>query len=642
MWHDGVWSGHGGGADVFDSRPKMATAKAMMINNAFRYDWTNPGGCDFADIDRFKQGWGTADVQRLFDRAAVTSIIDETDLLNPLETNAYNVIVQAGETELNMTMVYTDPMGTVGAAEHRVNDLSLRVTSPSGAVYWGNNGLTSGNWSTSGGSSNTRDTVENVFIQNPSVGDWLVEVIGDEIVQDSHVETSALDADYALVVSGGLMAAPCTPNAIADAGADRTIVNGDSTTLGTTALAGHTYSWSPTGATTAELTVSPAITTTYTVTATTVCGSSSDAVTVTVNPVGGSCVHSADFEANSGGWTNGADSCSTGSFIVGTPDSTAWQVGSGNPGQAFFTQNNAAGLGGDDVDAGTCEALSPVVACAGESAVEISLDYYHGQRDAGDDASDGFLVEVLNDGLVVDTPVSIGDIQNNAVWTSVTTIIPNPGDIQLRVRATDGTSAGDIVEAGIDNILIVPTTVNNPPACSAEVDFESGAAGWSNNGSSTCTTGSFIVGTPDQVVTNGVTTQLGGDHTTGSGNAFFSANNSGGAGTDDVDGGNCIVTSPIYSVNVASDISLFYYHGQRDAADDAAGDFFQLELSTDGGSSYSTLASHGDETVNATWTEVTASVVAGSNVQFRIQVSDGAGPGDLVEAGIDDISICSQ
>ena len=89
-----------------------------------------------------------------------------------------------------------------------------------------------------------------------------------------------------------------------------------------------------------------------------------------------------------------------------------------------------------------------------------------------------------------------------------------------------------------------------------------------------------------------------------------------------------------------SDVSIWYYHGQRDAGDDPAGDFFLLELSTDGGSTWSPLASLGDVTVNAAWTEATATVSAGDSVKFRVQVSDGAGPGDLVEAGIDDISIC--
>ncbi|MCP3136710.1 S8 family serine peptidase [Pyxidicoccus xibeiensis] len=203
MWHESVWTGFGGKVDVFASRPQMATAKALMINNAHRYNWL-AGGSN-ADIDRFKQGWGTSDIRRLYDRAPKTSVIDETDLVTPQGVKTYNVTVQPNETELNVTLVFTDPMGTVGAAQARINDLSLRVTAPNGTVYWGNNGLTAGNFSTPGGTSNTVDTVENVFLQSPAAGKWKVEVLGDEVVQDSHVETPALDADYGLVVSGGVI-----------------------------------------------------------------------------------------------------------------------------------------------------------------------------------------------------------------------------------------------------------------------------------------------------------------------------------------------------------------------------------------------------------------------------------------------------
>jgi hypothetical protein len=206
MWYQGVWSGHGGGPDVFTSRPQMATAKALMINMAHRYNWT-AGGSN-ADIDRNKQGWGTPNVKRLLDRASVTSIIDESDVLAPLDVKSYSVSVGTGQTELNVTMVYTDPMGTVGAAQARVNDLSLRVTSPTGVVYWGNNGLTAGNTSTSGGVSNKLDTVENVFLANPMAGTWRVDVLADELVQDARLETpGVVDADYGLVVSGGRIVA---------------------------------------------------------------------------------------------------------------------------------------------------------------------------------------------------------------------------------------------------------------------------------------------------------------------------------------------------------------------------------------------------------------------------------------------------
>lgn len=91
----------------------------------------------------------------------------------------------------------------VGAAQARINDLSLRVTSPSGVFYWGNNGLTASNVSTAGGVSNKVDTVENVFLTTPAAGTWTVEVIADEIVQDGNPATRVVDAVYGLVVSGG-------------------------------------------------------------------------------------------------------------------------------------------------------------------------------------------------------------------------------------------------------------------------------------------------------------------------------------------------------------------------------------------------------------------------------------------------------
>jgi len=145
-------------------------------------------------------------------------IIDETDVLDPFETTTYNVVVSAGEPELKATLVYLDRPGTVSAAQHRQNDLSLKVTSPSGTIYWGNAGLLEGNWSVAGNTPNTKDTVENVFIDGPEAGNWTVEVIGAEIVVDTHTETGAIDADYALVMRG-VQAAACPPPSV-------TVING--------------------------------------------------------------------------------------------------------------------------------------------------------------------------------------------------------------------------------------------------------------------------------------------------------------------------------------------------------------------------------------------------------------------------------
>jgi hypothetical protein len=210
MWHEGVFPGKGGGASVFESRPNMTTMKAMLINSAHHYDW-NAGGNN-SNMVRLHQGWGMADVGTLYENRNSMMIIDETDVIAPFETASYNFEVSAGEPALRVTLCYVDTMGSTSSLPHRINDLSLRVTSPSGDQYWGNVGLTDDHESETGGSSNTLDTVENVFLSNPEAGTWTIEVIGDEIVEDTHVETPAVDADFSLVASGGVEASGCYPD----------------------------------------------------------------------------------------------------------------------------------------------------------------------------------------------------------------------------------------------------------------------------------------------------------------------------------------------------------------------------------------------------------------------------------------------
>ncbi|TQV72765.1 hypothetical protein FLL45_14935 [Aliikangiella marina] len=175
-----------------------------------------------------------------------------------------------------------------------------------------------------------------------------------------------------------------------------------------------------------------------------------------------------------------------------------------------------------------------------------------------------------------------------------------------------------------------------PSTCEVEESFESGLGGWTTSGS--CSTGTFTTGSPDQVNNGGVLTQLSGAQSGAA--ALFTQPNSGGAGSDDVDGGECIATSPVYNVSANSTGSIFYFHGQRDAGDDP-NDGFNLEVSINGGS-YQSLVSIGDETSNAAWTQQTFNASANDTIQLRVRAADGAGPGDLVEAGIDNLKICAD
>lgn len=199
MWAEGIFGNPvNPNATVFENRPHMSTAKAMMINTCTPYSFSGAS----ADLTRTHQGWGRPDVKHLYDLKDKMFIVNETDVLSNLEMTSYQVQVAAGEPQFRATLVYTDPPGVPSSNQHRVNNLSLRVTAPNATTYWGNNGMTLGNVTTPGGSENTKDTVENVWVLNPAAGAWTVEVLASEIVQDSHVETPAMDADYALVVSG--------------------------------------------------------------------------------------------------------------------------------------------------------------------------------------------------------------------------------------------------------------------------------------------------------------------------------------------------------------------------------------------------------------------------------------------------------
>ncbi|GEM_PF-666302 len=206
MWSDGVFGNEVDPAGtVFDNRPHMTTAKAFMINTASQAQFS---GTEH-DMTRVHQGWGMPDIRNLWDMRDNISFIDETVLLANLETVSFNAIVDAGEPAMRVTMTYADPAGNPASSQHRINDLTLKVISPSGTVYWGNNGLLAEMWSAPGGSADTIDTVENVFVQNPEEGQWTIEITASEINEDGHVETPELDADFALVVSGAFMPA-CT------------------------------------------------------------------------------------------------------------------------------------------------------------------------------------------------------------------------------------------------------------------------------------------------------------------------------------------------------------------------------------------------------------------------------------------------
>lgn len=604
--------------------PSAALLKATLLNSAVNMTGTAaiPANC---------QGWGRVLLDdALFFGGESRELFVEDDRTGFAAGSAgavrtFPVTVGSSLEPLKVTLTWTDFPSTPAASPHINNDLDLEVSGPSG-TFRGN--VFSGGVSTTGGSADRLNSVEQVLLATPQAGTYTVTVRAFNVPDGPQ--------PFALVVTGALTAA-CSPAPVADAGPDRSLCPGDSATLGTTAQSGHTYSWSPGGQTTAQINVSPSTTTTYTLTATTSCGSAQDSATVTVGSTTSGGLDT-DFEGSTTGWT-------TSGLWHLTDGSSCASPGYSSPTHAFYygqdsgcTYSTGSGTSGD--------LISPEVMGITASST-LSFDYYR-VVESYSGAYDRTEVAVSTNGGTSWSTVWSRDSSNasTAAWASSGSIsLASFAGQAIRVRfrfdSVDG-SYNSFTGWFIDDVVITgeASCGGDPPPggeCTT-TDFTSGASGWTNSSASTCSTGAFVAAVPTSVVNGGVTTQVGGDHTTGGGNAFFTATNSS-AGVNDVDGGTCIAESGNTAVTEASTLSVWYFHGQRDAGGDA-GDFFRLELSLDGGSSWSTLASYGDVTVNAAWTEATASIPAGSTVRLRVQAADGTTGGDLIEGGVDDVSIC--
>jgi hypothetical protein len=169
------------------------------------------------------------------------------------------------------------------------------------------------------------------------------------------------------------------------------------------------------------------------------------------------------------------------------------------------------------------------------------------------------------------------------------------------------------------------------------------ADGWSLDASaSTATAGAWVRGVPD-----GTTYQPGADSSDSGNQCWFTATNAGGEGTDDVDGGQTVLLSPIFDLTGYSRPLVSYqrWFANRDLGEDA-GDFFIVEASNDGGGSWVTLENLGTNVSAAGWTrrthDLAASLAITGNMRFRVRIADGTATGNLIEGAFDDFSLSDE
>ncbi|GAB4185483.1 MAG: hypothetical protein Tsb002_09190 [Wenzhouxiangellaceae bacterium] len=181
------WRNNNGGAN-----PSPAMGKALLINTA-----TDISGAPA--IPNFDEGWGRITLRNLFQPTTPFEFWDQQDLLSD-SGSEWNVTVGVPDTSqpLKITLVWSDAPGAVGANPALVNDLNL-VVENGGNSYLGN--VFSNGMSTTGGSADALNNMENVFIDAPG-GSATIRVQGLIIAGDGvPYNGDVSDQDFALVCS---------------------------------------------------------------------------------------------------------------------------------------------------------------------------------------------------------------------------------------------------------------------------------------------------------------------------------------------------------------------------------------------------------------------------------------------------------
>jgi serine protease AprX len=146
----------------------------------YRYSVDNRKG--LYDIE---QGLGLVNVRNSIDRSpGKTRYLDQSKGLRTGKARSFDVRVTGEEIPLKITLVWTDY-----PRQGLVNNLNLIVTDPPGSRYYGNVFEPPSDISL-----DTHNNVETVFLQNPAVGNYKIEVLDSNVAEGSQ--------DYAMMYSG--------------------------------------------------------------------------------------------------------------------------------------------------------------------------------------------------------------------------------------------------------------------------------------------------------------------------------------------------------------------------------------------------------------------------------------------------------
>lgn len=171
-------------------------------------------------------------------------------------------------------------------------------------------------------------------------------------------------------------------------------------------------------------------------------------------------------------------------------------------------------------------------------------------------------------------------------------------------------------------------------------DHFSSDSGWAHDpATSTASAGAWTRGTPDATPW-----QAGDDSDDAGEGCWFTAPNFEGDSGDDVDGGEVVLLSPVFSLAGLSGADLSYQRWWANSAPGAdAGDWYWVEVSNDGGATWQTIEKLGSSQAVAAWTPVRVDLDAllplTATMRLRVRVADGAALAGTVEGGFDDFRV---
>ncbi|RLF68748.1 MAG: hypothetical protein DRN57_03080 [Thermoplasmata archaeon] len=179
------------------SSPSAALMKATIINGATdlypgQYGASSPTTREIDGRPDMNQGWGRINLKDSVDPdSGIVSFVDNSTGISTGENLARMFRVLSSDTELRLTLAWSDYPGSLFAGKQLINDLDLILYAPNGTAYRGNDFSYPFDDST-----DSINPVEGIAVKSPSPGWWKEKVEGSNIPRGPQ--------HFALVASGNI------------------------------------------------------------------------------------------------------------------------------------------------------------------------------------------------------------------------------------------------------------------------------------------------------------------------------------------------------------------------------------------------------------------------------------------------------